>query len=414
LLSHHFTNNVGGVVQIKKSVIPKPAEGPIGTLFEALKNEGDILDGALTQFEELIGEYQDMSLEDILKKIIAIIADTVIESAQNVIDALLDILYELASTALELLDTPIHIPVVSNILEDFGVPELSFLDLIAYIAAVPVTIGYKIAHDEAPFLDNDNTNFLTHTTDFDAMKAAFSTHTLSSKPSKKVKTSVDLKKDLVVNKLKSNGMFDIPSDVADTVFIVGHEVAGFLNLVSTLTSGFEAAEETGENPFAIPSAVVGVLSAGTLGVTNILVPKDPIENSVIGWISKITTGSVILSKLIFSGPAQKKFGASSGIMNKLKAGDGRATGAIINAVLVLPAYVCTVWHFCELSEKASGKTRSDAIIEETSNLTSYIARLGYAFAVNDEDPESKAIEIAIMEVGIIVTAGLQVAEGAVT
>lgn len=413
LISHHFTNNASGITHKTPINPPVPNQGPIDTLFQALKNEGAIIDGALHQFQELIGNYHSLSLGEILKKIIAIIADTVIESAQNIVDALLDILFELASSILETLDSPIHIPVVSDILEDFGVPQVSFLDIIAYIAAVPVTIGYKIAHDAAPFADDQNTAFLINTTDFDTLLAAFNGHSQVSLFASNGK-SLNLTNEITSEKDSSEGMFTIPDEVAKTVFIVGHEVAAFLILVSTLTSGFEAAEDTGDSDWGIPSAVVGVLSAGTLGITNFLVPKDPVENTVISWIGKVTTGSVILSKLIFSGPAQKRFGTTTNIMKNLKVGDGRATGAIVNAVLVIPAFVCTVWHFCELSQKESGKTRSDAIIEETSNVTSYITRLAYTFAVNDDDPESKAIAIGIMEVAIIITAGLQTAEGIVS
>jgi len=45
--------------------------------------------------------------------------------------------------------------------------------------------------------------------------------------------------------------------------------------------------------------------------------------------------------MIFSGPLQKRFGASERIMSKLAVNDGRATGAICDAVLVIPALACT-------------------------------------------------------------------------
>ncbi|OPZ92535.1 MAG: hypothetical protein BWY74_01537 [Firmicutes bacterium ADurb.Bin419] len=117
--------------------------------------------------------------------------------------------------------------------------------------------------------------------------------------------------------------------------------------------------------------------------------------------------------MIFSGPAQKKFGASEGVLRFLKAGDGRATGAVINSILVIPALACTCWHFYELSQDKASSARSAAIIDETANLTSYISRISYAVAVNDKDPESKQIPIGIMVVANVATSGLQTAEAIV-
>lgn len=121
----------------------------------------------------------------------------------------------------------------------------------------------------------------------------------------------------------------------------------------------------------------------------------------------------ILSKIVFSGPAQSKFKASPGIMNKLAAGDGRATGAIVNSILILPALFCSCWHFYELAQEKESATRSVAIINETSNMTSYISRLSYAVAVNVKDPEVKAVSIGVLVVANICTSGLQTASAIV-
>jgi hypothetical protein len=48
-----------------------------------------------------------------------------------------------------------------------------------------------------------------------------------------------------------------------------------------------------------------------------------------------------------------------------------------------------------------------------SNLTSYISRVSYTLAVNDDDPESKAIAIGVMAVANIAYSGLQTAEAIV-
>jgi hypothetical protein len=100
-------------------------------------------------------------------------------------------------------------------------------------------------------------------------------------------------------------------------------------------------------------------------------------------------------------------------MKSLKAADGRATGAIVNSILAIPALACTCWHFYELAQDSADSTRSAAIIDETANLTSYISRVSYTVAVNDPDPESKQIPIGIMALANVATGGLQTAEAIV-
>jgi hypothetical protein len=100
-------------------------------------------------------------------------------------------------------------------------------------------------------------------------------------------------------------------------------------------------------------------------------------------------------------------------MKNLGADDGRATSAIVDAILVVPALACSGWHFFELSKDSSGGDKSDAILEETSNLTSYISRIAYTMAVNDENPETKVLEIGVMALANAACAGLQTAEAAV-
>ncbi|MTK52212.1 hypothetical protein [Paludibacter sp.] len=411
LLSTHFQNNAGNINQLNPPAPVNPSQSPIDTLFLALKNEGSVLDNVLDQLSELAKDYSTLSLADVLKRIVGIIADAAIESAQNVIDALFDVIYEFASGIMAVLDTEIYIPMVSDILEYFGVPKVSFLDLFCWIAAVPVTIGYKIAKDVAPFPDDQYTKILSDSPDYQTL-----INSLSQSQTPETVQIMAMKNNttVAVNKQPANNsMFSIPDSVSEAISVSLHSVSGFLTLMSCFVSSFEAAAETGENAFSTPSAVLGVLTGVSGGGADFLVPKDPIENTAVSWVSTITSGCTVLAKLIFCGPAQKKFASSSGIMKNLKAGDGRATGAIVNSILIIPALFCSCWHFYELSQDSSNDTLSAAIIDETSNLTSYISRIGYTIAVNDKEPESKAVSIGVMVVANVATSGLQTAEAIV-
>jgi hypothetical protein len=88
--------------------------------------------------------------------------------------------------------------------------------------------------------------------------------------------------------------------------------------------------------------------------------------------------------------------------------DGRGVGAVVDGVLVIPALFCSCWHFYELSKKPAGRSRSIAIVDQTSNVVSYLARLGYTVAVNSE-AEVKAVAIGVMAVADVVSGGLQIA-----
>jgi hypothetical protein len=413
-LNHHFQNNAGNISIVGDSPAPDLLQSLIDDLFTALSNEGKVLDGVIDQLQQLASDFSSLSVEQVIKRLVGILADAVLSSVQVVIDAILDILTDIAAAALQLLDTKLHIPVISDILNAIGVPDLSFLDLFCWIAAAAYTIVYKIAEGVAPFPDDQTTTFLSTASSIDDLVQAFNTPAApapapSPHPAAMaVAPAVGAEGDAA-----AAGPIPIPDNVAGAVFRAGHSFAGFFALMSCFVDTFEASELTGDNPFSTPSAVLGVLGGGVGGVTNVLVPRYPIENKYVSYSSTGTTVIRILAKLVFSGPLQSKFGASSGVMKSLAVGDGRATGAIVDAILVIPALACTGWHFYELSQQAASSERSDAILEEVSNLTSDVSRVAYAVAVNDDDPESREIIIGVMAVANVVTGGLQIAEAVV-
>ena len=104
----------------------------------------------------------------------------------------------------------------------------------------------------------------------------------------------------------------------------------FIRITSYNVCYTKLLRDNGDNEFAIPSAVLGVLAAATSGIASILVPKDPIENPIFNWVNRCTAGLAILAQIIFSGPAQEEFAAKEGVMNMLKVGDGRATGGVVS------------------------------------------------------------------------------------
>jgi hypothetical protein len=430
LLSYHFQNNAQNATLIKPSATSEPPSNPIDVLIQALEKEGDTLGDALISLQALAEKAPTMSVIDLFKALIGILADVVLESAKNVIDALFDILYDIAKAALQLLDAPIHIPVISDILSDIGIPEFSFLDVACWIAALPVTVGYKIAHNAAPFPDNPETSFLIKATDFPSVVSAFSgaiplalvttsvPDSSTSAPAVSSRSSEpmflpmgasmsDASNLSEASRASTDGPINLSPGISQAVFVVGHAVSGICGLLSAVLDSAEAAAETGENPFAIPAGAVAIVGACGQGLANLLVPFDPIQQTAVQWVNRGTVAVRILAKVIFSGPAQSYF-AGKPKLKGLSVANGRGVGAIVDGVLVIPALFCSCWHFYELSEKPAGRSRSIAIVDETSNVMSDLARLGYTVAVNSE-AEIKVAAIVVMAVADVVCGGLQIA-----
>ncbi len=396
-MSHHFQGNAGNVVQTNPPSTPDPTQQLVNDLLQVIENEATVISNVLTQLANLANEVPTLSFSEVLKKLMAILADGVLDTIKNVMNALFNILYDIASIAFEVMDTPIYIPVISDILKDIGVPDLSMLDLFCWLTAVPVTIMYKIAKGEAPFPDNSNTDFLITATSYEDVVNAFQ----------------PAQSNLLVNSGNTSGnsatLGEMPAATSMGVFMLGHAGSGILTLMAAIVNSLEAAEESGDNEFAIPSALLGIVGGAAGGVVNVLVPKDPLQNEAASDVNKVTLAVRILSKLTFSGPGQKYF-ASSTKLSFMKADDGRATGAVVDAILTFPALICTCTHLSELSAMSANAERSQAIIEETANVVSYLSRISYAIAVNTDDPEDKAADIGVMAVSDVCYSGLEIAE----
>ncbi|KAH9988521.1 hypothetical protein F4779DRAFT_624053 [Xylariaceae sp. FL0662B] len=108
------------------------------------------------QLEGLVGKFGSMSIRDMTKGLAGILAEGILSSAQGVMDALLGVLHKLASSAINIRDSKVHVPIISDILIAIRVPDISFLGLFTWIAVVGYTAVYKIVKDEPPFPENES------------------------------------------------------------------------------------------------------------------------------------------------------------------------------------------------------------------------------------------------------------------
>ena len=123
-LQYHFVNNAANATT--KDTSSNEDGSLVASLFdslvESLKDEAQIIQDAVTSlwteiFED--GQYRTMTFQDLVKKVIGILGDALIETAQNVTDTLLDMVIAVAGKVISILESPIWIPVLSDILEEF-------------------------------------------------------------------------------------------------------------------------------------------------------------------------------------------------------------------------------------------------------------------------------------------------------
>jgi hypothetical protein len=153
-------------------------ENEIGELlddfFSAMEMEYVIIANAVDQIQEIISEIKDTPLIDVIKKILAVIADAMIESGVNLCDTLLavarDLIGDIVNNAL---NKPIEIPVLSTLYKTFAGSELTLLDLACLLTAIPLNVVYKLSNgQQAPFPDSQATTDLINATSFAEFIAA--------------------------------------------------------------------------------------------------------------------------------------------------------------------------------------------------------------------------------------------------
>lgn len=151
------------------------------TLSNAITEEGNIFQKAFYTLQtEVLDQIQNLSAGDIIKRIIAIIGDLLIESVENIVVSSIDIMEVLVEGVLAVLDTPVDIPVISWLYKEITGNDLSLLDVLCLVIAIPSTLIYKLAHNKAPYPDNAFTSGLTHAGSWQELQKMFNPSTVAN------------------------------------------------------------------------------------------------------------------------------------------------------------------------------------------------------------------------------------------
>jgi hypothetical protein len=170
---HHTKGNAASATTNYST--PTPDTSKFHQIFDDLKGmvdtEIDDIKTAITRIKtDVIDPIASLTAAEAMKKIAAIILDAILTTAENVIVTSLDLIRIVVEGIIDLLDAPIQIPILSKIYKEVAGDDLSFLDLVCLITAIPVTVIYKIAAKRAPFTQAE-ANALINIGSYDELKS---------------------------------------------------------------------------------------------------------------------------------------------------------------------------------------------------------------------------------------------------
>lgn len=155
-----------------------PESSPLTQLLEELKamleREETVFRDALEQLQtDVFDQLRTLPVTDILQRVVGIVLEAVLGTVENVLVTAIDIYTILAEGVLAMLETPIDIPVISQIYREATGDALTVLDAACLVAAIPVTLLYKLtdSQHETPFPDDDFTRALIAARDMQELRA---------------------------------------------------------------------------------------------------------------------------------------------------------------------------------------------------------------------------------------------------
>ncbi|MEH2245601.1 hypothetical protein [Nostoc sp.] len=143
-------------------------------LSKAIQAEDDTFQNAFNTLQsQILHLIQNLSVGEIIKRIIAVLGDLLIESVKNIVITSIEVMEILVEGVLTVLDTPIDIPVISSVYKEIADDELSLLDAVCLVVAIPSTLVYKIAYNNAPYPDNSFTDRLINAKNWQELQQIF-------------------------------------------------------------------------------------------------------------------------------------------------------------------------------------------------------------------------------------------------
>ncbi|KAF5620636.1 hypothetical protein F25303_12516 [Fusarium sp. NRRL 25303] len=395
MLSNRYKNNASSLTLFETDTADSGVEELVDNLLTALENENKTMTAAYNNLKNLAHNVSSQPLQDSLKQLVAIIADVLVSTLGNVGDAILDILTSLASSAMHLLDTKFHIPIISDILSDLDISEPSLLDLFCWIVAVAYTVIYKIANNSAPFADND---------DVSALINSDSWHTLQT-----ILGQPPPQDELSYYSRAASYIWSAPKEIGDStkksIYRCLHTIGTDIDLLNVFVIPLEAdgSSDNKQNAFSGPMSVLGYLNTACHVVAGLAVPQNPISNKVLKAMHYRNIAVKVLA-----GPILKKCMKVNGNNRGFPVLDKRGMGALVKVVVGNWGLFVTAGHLYELSHDAASSNRTAAILTEVGNILGEVGNVAYCEAVNDPDRTTREVPLLVVAGVGLIEAGLEV------
>jgi len=160
-------NGFGGSVAETVEVVGELVQVVIDTL----ATEGLIIQNAMQEvMKDIVEQYDRLTFEDILKRLMTILTETLVNSVENVALSFVQISEILARALWNILNVRWNIPVITPLYETVIAPgsQLTLLDLACLTTAIPATAIYKALNGHTPF-SPELTKTIAAAKDFDQL-----------------------------------------------------------------------------------------------------------------------------------------------------------------------------------------------------------------------------------------------------
>ena len=455
LLSSHFKNHASNAdVDDTDLSLSDVLQQLLSDLMDAFDKESQVFIVAINQLQQLGNDFNSLNLETILKRLVGILSDILMSSIRNVVDVVLRVFIDVSEIIFRLLDAPIHVPIISDILNTIGVEDVSVLDILCWIAAMAYTIPYRIVHNgTAPFPDNDDTRVLLNmkiplalpasaatlaSTPIGIVEDSTATTTDDNSTKQSIPTKViDFGSDAVQSQtaatinvgVQLKALYDLiqsqPTAVKHDVFHMCHTCSAVLGALLSPILALEAMEDNSQTTLNKVATPINITIAAAIFVADLFESYEGIDNGAVKAASIGWSAVHIFTSIFCSGTFQNlwetkvkrsiwddpPFSGTRDTDAEARTNDQmRVRGSAIKAGFSLPSLFFIAWHFYELSTKPASNEKGIAVTAATGDVAGILAEISYAVTVSFKDPESKAIAAAVYCACLEVAAGCQAAE----
>ncbi|MXV50306.1 hypothetical protein GS399_04925 [Pedobacter sp. HMF7647] len=154
---HHVKSNSSGLT----TSYDKPydqAEDLIDDLLDLVQAEGQVITGVYDKIKDLADNFSSLTAAEVIQRVIDILAVAMIDTAKDIVIAIVNLFETLLEGFMDILDAPISIPVISWVYRRETGDDLSILDLICLVSAIPTNVIYKLINNDSPFPEDAVTN----------------------------------------------------------------------------------------------------------------------------------------------------------------------------------------------------------------------------------------------------------------